>query len=192
MWKEYKLKKLQSYKEAKARGEVDNDIIPLLDVINERSEFVTLSSCSGRIAVLDLQNFGDKLGAEFLGKWHDHADYSEIKKAAQKSRKFAWLILYPPILHIACRDLEAAKKLLNVANNAGFRRSGLISLKNLVVEISSLERLELPIAKNGELLVSDKYLELVTEIANEKLRSGKVKLAKLFELIKSFSKEEPL
>ena len=177
-----KIKKLEGYKKAKEKGEVDEDIIPLLDFINSLDFFVTLSSCSGRIAVVDLPNFGNKIECKFLGKWHKPVKLKDVLDSATKCKNLAWLIQYPPIIHIACKDLESAKKLIAIANNSGFKRSGIISLKNLVVEVSSLERIELPIAKNGKLLVDEDYLSLVIDLANEKLRRGKEKL-KRFELM---------
>ena len=70
-----------------------------------------------------------------------------------------------------------------MANNAGFRRSGITSLKKLVVEISSLERLELPIAINGEIILDNKTIEVMVDFANKKLLKGKEKLYKFKELI---------
>jgi tRNA wybutosine-synthesizing protein 3 len=184
-WQSFKQKKLRGYRKAKLRGEVDRDIISLLDFINSMPDFVTLSSCSGRIALIDSPEFGDKKEAVFLGKWHEPAEVGEVKKAAMLGRRETWLIQYPPILHVSCRDMRSAEKLLVTANNSGFRRSGLISLKNLVVEISSLERIELPLALNGKIIVDDHYLGLTVDLANKKLLRGKERLKKLEENLRS-------
>ncbi len=178
---EFKERKLEGYRRAKERREIDEDIVDLLDFINSLDSFVTLSSCSGRIAVIDTPDFGNKVECKFLGKWHSEVEVEDVLNTAVRCEKLAWLIQYPPIIHIACRDLESAKRLIAIANNSGFRRSGIISLKNLVVEVSSLERIELPIALSGKLLVSKEYLELVVSLANEKLKRGKEKL-KRFEI----------
>lgn len=185
-WKEFRKRKLKSYEIAKSEKDVDEDIIPLLDLINSKDDFVTLSSCSGRIAVIDIPEFGDKINSEFLGKWHDEVYVDDIIKAAKKGKKTTWLITYPPIIHVACSNLASAERLMNMANNAGFRRSGLISLKKFVVEISSLERLELPIAISGEMILDDKVIKIMVNFANKKLLRGKEKLDKLKELIKGF------
>ena len=182
-WGNFKSEKLKRYEIAKKKGEVDEDIIPLLDLINLKESFVTLSSCSGRIAVIDTPEFGDKTNSEFLGKWHYKVDANEVVDAVKKGRKTTWLIAYPPIIHVACSDLANAEKLMKIANNAGFRRSGIISLKKLVVEISSLERLELPIAINGEMILDNKTIEVMVDFANKKLLKGKEKLYKFKELI---------
>ncbi|RLI80574.1 hypothetical protein DRP05_00015 [Archaeoglobales archaeon] len=184
-WKNFKNKKLKSYEIAKREKDVDEDIVPLLDLINSKDDFVTLSSCSGRIAVIDIPEFGDKINSEFLGKWHDEVYVDDIIKAAKKGKKTTWLITYPPIIHVACSNLDSAEKLMNIANNAGFRRSGLISLKKFVVEISSLERLELPIAMSGKMVLDDKTIRIMVDFANKKLLKGKEKLNRLEKLIKS-------
>ena len=189
MWEKFKKEKLEGYLKAKAEGNVDADIVDLLDLINEFDCFVTLSSCSGRIAVLDLKKPGDKVNSVFLGKWHEGVGASEVKKAAMKSRNIAWLIQYPPIIHVACRDIEAAKNLMKIANQAGFRRSGIISLNNFVVEVVSLERLELPVAERNRMLIDDEYLEYVVKWANEKLFKGKEKLRRLQGVLESLQRE---
>ena len=178
-WMDFKTKKLRNYEIAKKEGDIDGDIISLLDLINSKEDFVTLSSCSGRIAVIDTPEFGDKINSKFLGKWHHEVKCHEILEAIKKGRETTWLITYPPIIHVACSSLESAERLINKANNAGFRRSGLISLKKFVVEISSLERLELPVAIKGRILLNNDTLKIIVDFANRKLLRGKEKLSKL-------------
>lgn len=179
MWEVYRQSKLKKLREAVNRGEVDEDVLPLLDAINEIPSYVTLSSCSGRVAVMDMPDFGNKVEAVFLGKWHRGIEASEVVKAVSRGKLTTWLMVHPPILHVACESLKAAASLIEAANRAGFRRSGLISLKNNVVEISSLERMEVPVAVRGRRLVDDKSLELMVEIANRKLERAKEKLKRL-------------
>ncbi|MEM1999010.1 MAG: hypothetical protein QW127_04310, partial [Archaeoglobaceae archaeon] len=61
--------------------------------------------------------------------------------------------------------------------------SGVISFRNLVVEIASLERIETPIAIDGRLVVDESYLRTVVEIANLKLRKSKEKIERLIQLL---------
>jgi len=183
VWIEFKRRKLEGYLEAKERNEVDEDIIPLLDLINSFEDFVTLSSCSGRIAVMDMPEFGDKVEAVFLGKWHRCVSFDEVYEAIKRGRRTTWLIMFPPIIHVACRDLKSAEKLMAIANNAGLRRSGLISLKHNVVEINSPERLEAPVAIEGKMIIGKEGLEVMVEFANRKLKRSKDKLKRLYELL---------
>ncbi len=181
MWSEFKRRKFEGYLEAKERGEVDKDIIPLLDLINSFDCFVTLSSCSGRIAVMDMPEFGDKVESKFLGKWHSRVSFEEVLDAVKLGKQTTWLIMFPPIIHVACRDLEAAEKLITIANNSGLRRSGLISFKHNVVEINTLERLEAPVAVNGRIVVGLEGLKVMVEFANKKLERSKEKIKRFYD-----------
>ncbi|MEM2324297.1 MAG: hypothetical protein QXK70_00325 [Archaeoglobaceae archaeon] len=178
-WGEYKRRRLEFFERERREGKVDEDILPLLELINSCDPYVTLSSCSGRIAVLDLEEFGKKLNSRFMGKWHRTVGFDEVLESAKNCKRQGWLIQFPPIVHVACRDLFSAEKLLKIANSAGFRRSGLISLRNLVVEISSLERVEMPIAIGGKLIVDENYLRIAVEMANLKLTKSKEKIERL-------------
>jgi len=186
MWEKFRNEKLKIYQDAKNSGKVDEDIIELLDYINSLENFVTLSSCSGRIAVIDLAWPGKKNESEFLGKWHSPVEAEKVREAALRCEKTAWLIQYPPIIHIACRNIEFAKVIMRLANDAGFRRCGIISLNQNVVEVASLERIELPIAEKGVLMISDAYLSYVVGRANEKLIKGKEKLGRFYSRLRNF------
>jgi len=182
-WDEFRASKLRGYEEAKRRGEVDEDIIPLLDLINSSDRFVTLSSCSGRIAVIDMPDFGNKVESKFLGKWHREVSVGEVLEAVKMGTMVTWLIMYPPIIHVACRDLKSAEMIMRIANDSGLRRCGIISVKKLVVEINSLERLELPVAVNGEVLMDERTLKVIVRFANLKLGRSKEKLRRFYSLL---------
>ncbi len=187
MWEKYKRDKLDGFLRAVEKGEVDEDIVDLLNLINSLENYVTLSSCSGRIVVMDLREVGDKRTSRLLAKWHVEARIEEVVRAALESKETAWLFQHPPILHVACRTQHHAEKLMKAANNAGFKRSGVISFRNWVVEIASWERIELPIAISGKLIVPQQYLDMVVKLSNLKLRRGKERLGRLFEELKIFS-----
>lgn len=191
-WEDYKRRRIEYFEREKEEGKVDEDILPLLERINSFESYVTLSSCSGRIAVLDLEDFGKKLNSRFLGKWHKSVSFEEVFESLKSCRRQVWLIQFPPIIHVACKDFRSAEDLLRIANNAGFRRSGVISLRNLVVEVASLERVEIPIAIDGKLLVDEGYLRKSVGIANSKLERGKKKLEKLLNYLNELKSEKEL
>ncbi len=182
MWQEYKKRKIESLNRAIERGEVDEWIVPILKRINENPDYVTLSSCAGRLAVMDMKDFGNKGEATFLGKWHEIPEESEVLRAIEAGRKTTWLMLHPPILHIACRDLKSAEKLLIKSQRAGIRRAGIISLKNFVVEVCGHERMEIPVRFKKALPLD---LSSVLEIAKMKLDRSRKKFLKLSELFVS-------
>ncbi|WP_087036961.1 tRNA(Phe) 7-((3-amino-3-carboxypropyl)-4-demethylwyosine(37)-N(4))-methyltransferase Taw3 [Thermococcus litoralis] len=177
-----KAKALENLKVALEKDLVDKDIISLLKKINSLENYFTTSSCSGRISVMQMPNFGDKLNAVWLGKWHREVELEEVLEAIGKhSEGMLWFMLHSPILHISAKTLEDAVELLNLAISCGFKHSNIksISHKKLVVEIRSTERMDVPLGMNGELWVSEDYLRKVVEIANLQLRRAKEKLRKL-------------
>ena len=90
----------------------------------------------------------------------------------------------PCIIHIACNNLENAEKLLNKGREAGWKKSGILSLgKNIIVELNSSEKLEFPFMKNGKILVDNNFLEIVLKKANENLEKSWAKIEKLRELL---------
>ncbi len=178
----YRKSKLRSFQLAKERKEVDEWMIPILNKINNNDCYVTLSSCAGRLAVMDMPNFGNKGEAIFLGKWHDIPDQLSVKKAIDRGRRTTWLILNPPIIHIACKNLEYARNVLIFSQKAGIRRAGIISLKNFVVEVCGHERMEIPV-RFGKTLPID--LESVLKIAEMKLRRSREKFLRFSEMFES-------
>ena len=86
----------------------------------------------------------------------------------------------PPILHVACKNLEDAFILLEKARKIGWRRSGIISEgKMFIVELVSTEKLEFPLTEKGKLLVDSAFLKIVLEKANGNLEKGWDKINKL-------------
>ncbi|MBW2037952.1 MAG: hypothetical protein JRI41_10875 [Deltaproteobacteria bacterium] len=171
-WKKFRETVLHRYKQA----DVDVEIKPVLDIINASESFVTLSSCAGRIVVMDMPNFGDKKNSVFLGKWHQPPEFDEIMDAIIRGRKQTWFMMHPPIIHVACRSILDAFDLLEIAKKSGFRRSGLISQKKFAIEIASQERVEMLVAENGELLMNEKALKRNFEISVEKLKKSREKI----------------
>ncbi len=183
-WEEFREEKYRKYQRVKESGEVDEDIITLLDLLNSSDRFVTLSSCSGRIGVLDTPQPGDKLNSTFLGKWHHTIEPHRVLEAAKKGKQTVWLITNPPILHIACKDLEIAEELMEMANESRFSSSGIISLKKNIVEVTSHESMEVPVFSRSTLLIDETSVGTVVELANQKLKKSKEKLVNLERILK--------
>jgi tRNA wybutosine-synthesizing protein 3 len=90
----------------------------------------------------------------------------------------------PCILHVACRDLKSAQMLFDKAKFAGWKKSGIIASENRVMlELNSTERLEFPVVCGGEIIVEDKFLEIVVNEANKKLEKSWEKIEKLKKLL---------
>lgn len=79
----------------------------------------------------------------------------------------------PFIMHVVCRDLDAAKELLQWGIASGFRESGVVlGNKKIMCAIrTTANSLEIPLGRlpaEQPLLVTDAYLQWIVDIANEK------------------------
>ncbi|NJE42885.1 hypothetical protein [Thermococcus sp. GR6] len=179
---EQKARAMAGLRKALEEGKVDEDIIPLLEKINSLENYFTTSSCSGRISVMEMPEFGDKVNAAWLGKWHREVTLEEVLDAiGRHSKGQLWFLVRSPILHVAARTMEDAVKLLNLAIGLGFKYSNIksVSHKKLLVEIRSTERMDVPLGENGELWVSDEYIARIVEMGNAQVRRFKGKLKRL-------------
>ena len=82
-------------------------------------------------------------------------------------------------MHICCRHLEAAERLLKIVRDLGIKRAGIISTKRIILEIIGTESMETIIARNGKMLVSDDYLKILVKEANQKLERNEKRIKKI-------------
>lgn len=164
-------------------GEWDKKIIPLCNKINSLENYYTNSSCSGRIILMvDQEKKGEGL---FKFITHEKIKIDNLKKEIKKildskEKRDIKLKTEPPIIHITCFNFNDAKKLAILSNLSGFKKTGLISFdRKIVLEISSGEKIELPIIKKGKILIEEKFLKIILENSNKKLESSWKKIKKL-------------
>ena len=173
-----------SKKDKSRKGSIDNKIKKLVDKINSLEDLYTTSSCAGRILLLAIPNSNKKNEVKYLFCSHKKIQYNNLKKIIKK-RKFpkndVWFRVEPVILHVACKNLENAKKLLNIARNIGFRRSGIISVgkSKIIMELVSTEKIDAIVSKNRKLLIDENYFKVLVEEGNEKLERTWKKIDKL-------------
>lgn len=167
------------------KGSVDILVEPLIKKINSSKDYFTTSSCSGRIMLIIPSEI--KKDTQWLFSSHNQVDNSLIKKIHEfsyKNKEQIWFKVEGFILHIACRNIESAQKLLNLVKSIGLKRSGIVSTATkIMVEIISSEQLQTPISNNNELLVEDNYLEFLIDEANRKLKRTHNKIDVLFKEI---------
>ncbi|MBU0470976.1 MAG: hypothetical protein KKA62_01400 [Nanoarchaeota archaeon] len=146
------------------KGGIDEKVISLINAINEKDNYYTTSSCSGRVNLWKGKE--KKNEAEWLKVSHNPISikFFELDDKAG----LIWLRVEPFILHVACRDLEAANFFLDKAKKF-FKKSCLLSISNkIIVEIRGSETMEMPLYLEGELLFSGKFSWLEQEV-NRKL-----------------------
>jgi len=177
------LEKLHTFDKSR-KGSIDKPIVELIEYINSLENYYTTSSCSGRIYLFTEAD--KKPDVKWLYVSHEKVNAKNIIEALKGKlpKQRIWLKQENLILHIACRTMDDANKILNIARNIGFRRSGIIADSNIIiVEICSTESVDVPVCEKGKLLVSKEYLKLLVKIANQKFIKGREKLERLEEEI---------
>lgn len=151
------------------KGEVDGQIASLVSFLNSCKDHFTTSSCSGRMGLLAPGR--TKKEAAWLLKSHSPLETSQLKGAlAGLPGGKLWFRMEPLIIHITCRNLGAAKLLLQCSQDSGLKRSGLVlpfSAVRVLIRGSGL--LNAPIAEDGRMLVAEEYLKELLDEANAKL-----------------------
>lgn len=146
------------------KGDIDTKVVPLLETINALPEYYSTSSCSGRVYLW--KGTGKKSETQWLKVSHDVIDEKFFE--CDEKTGVIWLRLEGMILHIACKDLEAAINLLEKARKF-YKKSCILSASSkIIVEIRGSEFMEMPLYKDGTLLFSGDFLWM-NEVINQKL-----------------------
>ncbi len=188
-YREYHLERLR---EALSKGEVDPPIVPLLKLINSSNHFVTTSSCSGRIVLLETDEEERKRESAFHRKWHRPVTFEEVWEgiASYSGNLVLWLKVDPLILHVATDSLERAKTLLSAVRSAGIKIAGIqvIDEQKIHIEIRGIDNLVVPVYWNG-ILVNENFVKTLVYFANKKLIRNQRRLERLYNALKPlFSK----
>lgn len=157
------------------KGDLDQKIIPLLTTINEKPDYYTTSSCSGRVYLW--KGSGKKSETIWLKVSHDliENDFFTIDQNGM-----VWLRLEGIIIHIACKDLKAANLLLEKAKKF-YKKSCILSASSkIMVEIRGSESIEMPFYKDQDPLFCGD-LSWLKETINQKLE-------KMWEDLEKFRK----
>lgn len=167
------------------KGDVDIDAIPVIDAINSKDNYYTTSSCSGRISLFQEALSGRKDHSGWIFVKHDCVTENEIldgmSKISKDSSETVWFRQEAPIFHIACRTNEDAKKILEICRDLGLKHSGIIGQsKRSIVEVIFNDKIDVPIAADGEKFVENKFIKFLIKNANDKF-SKNTKLLKKFE-----------
>lgn len=178
-------KDILSKRDRSSKQSVDKKISNLCDKINSLENYYTTSSCAGRVVImLDKEKKGKGL-FEFVE--HDLINFKKLKNELNKMCGNPHLVKFkqePCIIHIACKTLSDAEKMLDYAQLAGWKKAGIIATgKRFVVEMSGTEKLEFLIMNNGKLLVNNEFLELIVKKCNENLKKSWGKIEKLEKIL---------
>ncbi|KYC46285.1 MAG: hypothetical protein APG12_00208 [Candidatus Methanofastidiosum methylothiophilum] len=175
---------LEDLKRVIQEGEVDLRIIDTLNILNSKENYYTTSSCAGRIILIELEEIGGKKESNFIFKSHEKVDYKNIWRIINEytGNKMLFLIVNSSIIHVVCKDLESAKRLINISKESGFKYSSIFSFTDkIIVEIRSTEKMDVPIVKDGKIYPSEEYVMMLVEIANQLIDRIKKKIETLNE-----------
>ena len=173
-------------KDKSSMQQIDEKIRILCEKINQRKDYFTTSSCSGRIVLLADEE--KKLPGLFLYRTHNKINLKNFKKILQDTTKIAQgTILFkqePALLVVACKNKENQWKLFSEARNNGWKKSGILSMdKKNLIELFATEHISFPIIKNKKILVDDNFLKILVKKANENLKKTWEKIKRLEELL---------
>ncbi len=182
VWSERRKYFIERLLKENSEGRVDKDILELLMLINSHENYYSLSSCSGRVQIIEGKSYSDRKNIKSIAKFHYGVDKHELIKAIENIEgDFAWISLQPPIVHIACKSFDDALKILKEARGSGFKHSGIISRNpdRVVVELNSSNRLDIPLKYEGKFIVNLNEIDTLIKILEENLKAAKLSINKL-------------
>jgi tRNA wybutosine-synthesizing protein 3 len=167
------------------KGSIDAPILSLVGAINASLDYVTTSTCSGRISIFSTP---DATAARAPGRWllvsHALIEPGELERALRADALAAavadglssvMIKVEAAILHVQCRSVDAAKSMLRVAIGHGFRESGIVlsaSKKVMLAVRTTSNMMEAPLVRAGCLTVDGAHLAHLHAEANRRLAAN--------------------
>ena len=165
-------------KDRSKKGSIDTEIKEVVDAVNAKSGYYTTSSCAGRIILL-VRKSERKKDTSWLLISHAPIAAEDILRIPLPEHP-VWLKQEGFILHVACKDIGAAERLLKAARLC-VKRAGIISTSGrIVVEIASTEFLETIVADKKKWLASKAYLRRLVAESNQRMQRNQERLALFF------------
>eukprot|EP01135_Chromosphaera_perkinsii_P000848 Nk52_evm11s152 gene=Nk52_evmTU11s152 len=199
------------------KGGVDVHISDLVTYLNEETDpFVTTSSCSGRVSVFVDSGANKKKGGQWIFISHEDridletkvdeeifdglkntgfycdSEFDSVQDELLNMKSVATFKFEPFILHVQCRDIDAAQRFLACAISSGYRNSGIMisgggggQVQKIMVAVRSTVKIEAPIAAQGRILISPAYLRYLIENSNAKMMDNRDRVAFFLRSLKA-------
>ncbi len=174
-------------------GYLDEDIEEVLLEIFKRRDSYTVSSCSGRIVMVDCVLPWIRRNSTVVFKKHKPISREEFLDLLSKPILYnLWVVITSPIIHVVTADLKEARRILVIGREAGFKHSGIISIRRdgIILELRSGVGLTQIVKAGSKILVDISNVDELVSMYNNVLTSGKERLEKLKELLRKYSEEE--
>jgi len=181
LWSERKQLMFRRMLEDVEVGYLDPDVYDLLLLLFNRRESFPVSSCSGRVTLVDAPMPWHRKSSTVVFKKHSPVEEPEIASLVrQPPVSRLWLVVTGPILHVSALTLREASMLLKVARRAGMKHSGVLSVskRGIYLELKTGVRLTI-LLRSGNYVCE--HLQEVVKVANEALAEGKNRLRRLYE-----------
>lgn len=174
------------------KGGVDAPIIEMIDLLNNSNDYATTSSCSGRVSIFVAKPSDTKSSGEWLYITHEQIESDEIVlNSLQDIERFPQNTIIsfkfePFIIHVMCKTLESARILHHITGECGFKNSGItVGKKKITLAIRNTILLDVPIALSGTLIVSEEYIKLLVNLANEKFAENQSRIDRLTNALRT-------
>ena len=205
--KSEELSRLYEGHDLSPKGSIDLPCLDLVNFINEElCDYVTTSSCSGRISIYQ-DNADESKGVHWLLVKHGclskdlllsciarakatGGGRAAAEEAGQENGQIApsmTLKCEGMILHCKCRDVTSAARLHQVSLAAGYREGGItIGKHHIMLAIrTTAYTLEAPLSAAGVLLPLP-FLEVLLAQANRRMVQNTLRLGKFLRMLKEF------
>ncbi len=187
IWRRRKEEFLKRLQEDEEIGYLDADVKDILLMFFKREKSFTISSCSGRIVLVDSPMPWMRDPSSVVFKKHSPISVEEVRPIIDGPVVWRlWLVVTGPIIHVSTLDLDEAVEVLEIAREAGLKHSGILSLssKGIIVELMSGVRLTILLRDRDVRVVGNDKLGEVVSVANEALLEGKKRLDALRDALR--------
>ncbi len=167
-------------------GYLDTELLDILRLFFKLEGVFSMSSCSGRITVIDGELPWVRKGSTIVFKKHSPISEEDLLPILkQPTYRRLWLVVTGPIIHLSAASLKDARRVLRLAREVGMKHSGILSMskRGIVVELRTGIRLTQLLKVGDKLIVSKSDLSEVISVANEVLMKGKEVLKRLREAL---------
>ncbi len=186
LWEERKEELRKRLFEDLEIGYLDRDIMDVLLKFFEREDSFTISSCSGRVTIVDAPMPWVREPSSVVFKKHSPITVDEIKHyMRQKAVWRLWAVVTGPIIHVSTATLDEALEVLRLGREAGMKHSGILSVsrKGIVVELKTGVKVTVLLKDGDEVTVREDTIPKLVSVINEALREGKERLNRLRKVL---------
>ncbi|MEM4654751.1 MAG: hypothetical protein QXL34_04615 [Thermosphaera sp.] len=169
-------------------GYLDKDLLPLLLLLNLDSKIYSMSSCSGRITLIEGEFPWSRGDTEILFKKHTLITPDEVLRVYHgKVLRRLWFIVTGPIIHLSTLEPSLGLKILKTARELGYKHSGILHVsktKGVIIELATGIWVSQLLKTKDEVVVNNEKLILLVEEFNKILMEGKKRLNELYYSLK--------